>query len=47
MTKERPSDDADAAEIARWMEEDFGRAVADGIRSAAKGDEDENAEGSE
>ena len=35
---ERPGPDADAAEIARWMEEDFGRAVAEGMANA--GDED-------
>jgi hypothetical protein len=36
---ERPDDDASAAEIAEWMEEDFGRAVAEGMANA--GDEDE------
>ncbi|WP_049900701.1 hypothetical protein [Natrinema sp. J7-1] len=36
---ERPGPDADAAEIARWMEEDFGRAVAEGIENA--GDEND------
>jgi hypothetical protein len=35
---ERPGPDADAAEIAEWMEKDFGRAVAEGIANA--GDED-------
>lgn len=35
---ERPGPDADAAEIAAWMEEDFGRAVAEGMANA--GDED-------
>jgi len=34
---ERPGPDADAAEIAEWMEEDFGRAVAEGMANA--GDE--------
>lgn len=28
---ERPCEDASAAEIAEWMEEDFGEAAADGI----------------
>lgn len=36
---ERPGLDADAAEIAEWMEKDFGRAVAEGIANA--GDEDD------
>ena len=35
---ERPGPDADTAEIAAWMEEDFRRAVADGTAKA--GDED-------
>jgi len=35
---ERPGPDADTAEIAEWMEEDFGWAVAEGIANA--GDED-------
>ena len=35
---ERPGPDADAAEIAEWMEKDFGRAVAEGIENA--GDDD-------
>jgi hypothetical protein len=37
---DRPGPDADAAEIARWMEEDFGRAVAEGMANA--GDENEH-----
>jgi hypothetical protein len=37
---ERPGPDADAAEIAEWMEEDFGRAVAEGIENA--GDDDDS-----
>jgi hypothetical protein len=37
---ERPGPDADAAEIAEWMEEDFGRAVAEGIANA--GDQNEH-----
>jgi hypothetical protein len=36
---ERPGPDADAAEIAEWMEEDFGWAVAEGMADA--GDEDD------
>ena len=35
---DRPDPDADAAEIAEWMEENFGRAVAEGIANAV--DED-------
>jgi len=35
---DRPGPDADAAEIAAWMEEDFGRAIAEGMANA--GDED-------
>ena len=37
---ERLDPDADAAEIAEWMEEDFGWAVAEGMANA--GDEDEH-----
>jgi hypothetical protein len=37
---DRPGPDADVAEIARWMEEDFGRAVAEGMANA--GDEDDS-----
>lgn len=36
---ERPPPDADAAEIAEWMEEDFGHAVADGMENATDGNE--------
>jgi len=36
---ERPPPDADSAEIARWMEEDFGRAIAEAAEEHAKGDE--------
>jgi hypothetical protein len=36
---ERPGPDADAAEIAEWMEEDFGRAVAEGMANAGDGDD--------
>jgi len=31
---DRPDDDADASEIARWMEEDFGEALAEGVEDA-------------
>jgi endonuclease III len=31
---DRPGKDADASEIARWMEEDFGRALAEGVEQA-------------
>jgi len=37
---ERPDPDATSAEIAEWMEEDFGRAVAEGM--ANTGDEDDS-----
>ena len=37
---ERPGPDADASEIAEWMEEDFGRAVAEGMVNA--GDRDDS-----
>ncbi|MYL17306.1 hypothetical protein GLW36_11725 [Halorubrum terrestre] len=36
---DRPGPDADAAKIAEWMEEDFGRAVAEGITNAGDGDD--------
>lgn len=42
---ERPDPDADASEIAEWMEEDFGRAVAEGI--ADTGDEENSDNGHE
>lgn len=29
---DRPGEDADAAEIARWMEADFGEALAEGMK---------------
>jgi hypothetical protein len=32
---ERPGPDADASEIAEWMESDFGRAVAEGMENAS------------
>lgn len=31
---ERPGPDASAAEIAEWMEEDFGEALAEGAKKA-------------
>lgn len=42
---DRPDDDATAAEIAAWMEQDFGEAVAEGIKQA--GDQTDEAEGEE
>jgi hypothetical protein len=38
---ERPGPDADASEIAEWMYDDFGRAVADGVENASGEDEQE------
>jgi hypothetical protein len=38
---ERPGPDADAAEIAEWMEKDFGRALAEGAANAVDKDEHE------
>jgi len=37
---ERPDEDASAVEIARWMEEDFGEALAEGIEQPTEEDED-------
>lgn len=31
---ERPGPDADASVIAEWMDDDFGRALADGVENA-------------
>jgi hypothetical protein len=31
---ERPDEDVDVDEIARWMEENFGEALTDGIKEA-------------
>ncbi|EMA19255.1 hypothetical protein [Haloarcula argentinensis] len=39
---ERPGPDADAAEIAEWMEEDFGRAVAEGVANAGEGEDSDD-----
>lgn len=33
---DRPDEDASAAEIARWMEEDFGEALAEGVEEAVE-----------
>ncbi|WP_158855014.1 hypothetical protein [Halorhabdus sp. CUG00001] len=41
---ERPGPDADAAEIAEWMEEDFGWAVADGMANDETEDEEGDSE---
>lgn len=43
--EDRPDDDATAAEIAAWMEQDFGEAVAEGIKQA--GDQTNEAEDEE
>jgi hypothetical protein len=39
---ERPGPDADAAEIAEWMEEDFGWAVAEGMANASDENDPDN-----
>lgn len=39
---DRPGPDATRAEIARWMEEDFGEAVAEGIKQAGDDNEVDN-----
>ncbi|WP_338739419.1 hypothetical protein [Haloplanus salilacus] len=38
---DRPDEDASAAEIARWMEEDFGEALAEGMKQGLEDDEDD------
>jgi hypothetical protein len=38
---DRPDEDASAAEIARWMEEDFDEALAEGIEQATEEDEND------
>lgn len=38
---DRLGPDASAAEIARWMEEDFGEALAEGVKQATEDDEDD------
>jgi hypothetical protein len=41
---DRPSEDASAAEIAAWMEKDFGEALTEGIEQATdRTDEEEDA----
>jgi hypothetical protein len=35
---ERPGEDADADEIAAWMEADFGEALAEGVKKALGGE---------
>lgn len=39
---DRPGPDADAAEIARWMERDFGEAIVEGMRMGFEEDEQED-----
>jgi len=39
---ERPGPDATAAEIAEWMEEDFGRAVTEGMENAVDDDDSDD-----
>jgi hypothetical protein len=42
---DRPDEDASAAEIARWMEEDFGEALAEGMKQSVgdtEADEDDD-----
>lgn len=41
---DRPGPDASAAEIAAWMERDFGRALAEGMANANDDNDDENTE---
>jgi hypothetical protein len=36
---DRPGPDATSAEIARWMEEDFGEALAEGMKQDTEDDE--------
>ena len=36
---DRPDEDASSAEIARWMEEDFGEALAEDMKRAAENDD--------
>lgn len=37
---DRPDEDATSAEIAKWMEQDFGEALAEGMEQAT-GEDDE------
>lgn len=41
---DRPSEDATSAEIAKWMEESFGEAIADGIEQAVETDEEHDSD---
>jgi hypothetical protein len=41
---ERPGEDATSAEIAKWMEESFGEAVAEGIEQAVETDEENDSD---
>lgn len=38
---ERPGPDTNASEVAEWMEEDFGRALADGVENVSNEDKQE------
>jgi hypothetical protein len=38
---DRPGPNASRVEIARWMEEDFGEALAEGVKQATEEDEDD------
>lgn len=38
---DRPDEDASAAEIARWMAEDFGEALAEGMKQGVGDDKDD------
>lgn len=38
---ERPGPDGDASEIAEWMEDDFGRSLADGVENVSGEDKQE------
>lgn len=40
---ERPGPDADASEIAAWMEDHFGRSLLEGIRDAVEDNEQQDA----
>jgi hypothetical protein len=40
---DRPDDDADASEIAQWMEEDFGEALAEGVKEALEESSEDDA----
>lgn len=38
---ERPDEDASSAEIARWMTEDFGESLAEGMEDTKENDEED------